>query len=279
MMPEGIYKLWDQFGFDLPAAPPDAWRTYDVNDPEPYYFDFDWLSSRHPDAYHKFGLSTDGIMQELERLVDLSNLEVADIGAGTGRSAIGAARKAKKVVAIDIFKSVVSFGAKAVRDAGFENVTYLRGDRAHLPLRDSCVDAVIAVWAEPDYWEAYRVLRPDGYLILGGGYVPGSGRGELTAVLKQESLEQETEVAPSAWFDPHCPSKDWIGDESSLGNIPLLDGVHFRDFTHVSDYGDVQEAAALAQRFWGPLAGQYLRERNQSTIASRLRIYYGQVKK
>ena len=84
----------------------------------PGYFDFDWLSAYHPDLYHKFSLSTEGLMDELEELVDLSDLVIADIGAGTGRATIRASEKAKHVYAIDVYRSVVEFGRDLVQDLG-----------------------------------------------------------------------------------------------------------------------------------------------------------------
>src|SRR5512135_2574669 len=86
-----------QSGYKLPAAPADSWRIYDEDNPIPGYFQFDWLSSRHPDLYYRFALSTTGLMEKLHTLIDLTGSSVVDIGAGTGRSAIGAARKAKQV--------------------------------------------------------------------------------------------------------------------------------------------------------------------------------------
>ena len=65
-------------GYFLEAAPPDAWRVYDERDPVPCYFEFAWLNAYRPDLYHRFALSTEGLMDELETQVDLSSL----IGAG-----------------------------------------------------------------------------------------------------------------------------------------------------------------------------------------------------
>ena len=54
-------------GYQLKAAPMDDWRTYDEHNPVPGYFEFDWLSARHPDLYHTFAQSTVGLMHELEQ--------------------------------------------------------------------------------------------------------------------------------------------------------------------------------------------------------------------
>jgi hypothetical protein len=40
--------------------------------PDPGYGEFDWLSARHPDLYHRFALSTEGLMAELSTIFDLA---------------------------------------------------------------------------------------------------------------------------------------------------------------------------------------------------------------
>jgi ubiquinone/menaquinone biosynthesis C-methylase UbiE len=150
-------------GYHVKAAPLDAWRNYDESNPVPGYFDFDWLSARHPDLYHKFALSTIGLMSELDKVVDLTRLEVADIGAGTGRVTVGAARKAKTVTAIDVYESVVFFGNELVKAAKLKNVRYVVGHNANLPMPDNSPDAAICAWADLNHAEAYRVLKPEGY--------------------------------------------------------------------------------------------------------------------
>lgn len=144
------------------ASPPDAWRVYDLRAPEPGYFEFGWLSARHPDLYHRFALSTVGLMAELEKVVDLTGLDVVDIGAGTGRSTLGAARTARHAYAVDAYASVVAFGRDDVDKAGRSNLTYLQGNNAALPLDDRSVDVALCAWAEIDYREAYRVPKPGG---------------------------------------------------------------------------------------------------------------------
>src|SRR5512142_366556 len=155
-------------GYHVKAAPSDSWRRYDERSPVPGYFDFDWLSARHPDLYDKFALSTDGLVEELHRLVDLTGCCVVEAGAGTGRAAILTARKARSVTAVDIFEPVITFGKERVRRAGVQNVHYLRGDCRSLPLPENSFDAFISSWAALSLPEAYRVLRPGGYLLLLG---------------------------------------------------------------------------------------------------------------
>lgn len=265
-------------GYNVPAAPLDDWRTYDEHNPVPGYFDFDWFSSRHPDLYHKFALTTSGLMDELESLFDLTGLEVLDIAAGTGRGTLQAARKVRRVTAIDIFESVVYYGREKVRQAGLQNVAYLRGDFNDLPLPSGNFDACISSWAFWNSSEAYRVLKPGGYIVWLGP-AAGSLCGELTDTLAPFFPHLITEFAPPEQFDPACPAVDTQLPDDEWSGLPVIPPTRQHDFTYVSDYGDMHEAAAILGRLYGPTAKHYLLERRQSTLAWRLRIAIARIRK
>lgn len=268
----------EKAGYKVPVAPNDAWRNYDEHNPVPRYFDFDWLSSRHPDLYHKFALSSVGLMDELDKLVDLTGLEVIDIGAGTGRSSMGAARKANKVTAIDPYESVLFLGRALASQAGFENIDYIRADCAHLPLPDNSFDASIHAWAIIDYQEAYRVLKPGGYLI---DLLPAPGAlcGELTPVLAEVYPQIVTEIAPADQLDASCPDSDSVLQDDMWNGVPVIAPIPIHDFTYVTDYADHCEAAAMIGRLYGPQAKQYMLDEQKSTLSWRLRIVINRVKK
>jgi SAM-dependent methyltransferase len=272
-----------RLGYRVPAAPLDSWRVYDIDDPDPGYFQFDWLSSRHPDLYHRFALSTDGLVEELHRLVDLSGLVVCDVGAGTGRSASGIAVRAREVIAVDAYESVVRFGSRTARGVGANNVTYVRGDRSRVPIRDASIDAVTCAWAYLDYAEAARILKPSGWLIV-MDHAPGSLAGELTGVLSSWLHDTRgippLDVAPAALFAEGCPSTDATDPVPSDLGIDVVDGtLRVHDFTYTASYDSPQELAAIAGRIYGPRAASYIEQRSQATLAWRLRISYAQVKK
>lgn len=265
-------------GYDIPAAEEGSWRHYDEANPQPGYFEFDWLSARYPDLYHRFALSTVSLINELPQLIDLKGLAIADIGAGTGRSSIGLAKHARHVYAFDAYAAVVDFGQKAVQAAGCRNVEYHRADRAALPLPDASVDAVTACWAALDVAEAYRVLKPDGWLIQ-MDCVPGTLCGELTPTLQSSYPTLLIAPTPAEQLDPTYPPADFVMGHASGIDVPLVDGIHVHDFTSVSEYGSVDEAMAIFGRLYGPKAAEYLRAHNKSALASRLRISYGCVAK
>ncbi len=265
-------------GYHLKAAPSGDWRTYAGHKPVPGYFEFDWLSARHPDLYHAFARSTVGLMDELNQLVDLSGLDVIDAGAGTGRSTLEAAKIAKHVTAVDIYEAVVSFGNARVAQAGLSNVTYLRGDGAHLPFANHSFDAWISSWAVPWFSEAYRVLKPGGFLFVMGS-APGALCGELTSTLADAYPDLITAIAPAEQLDAAFPKEDTLLEGSTWNGLPVASPVMRHDFTYTADYGDIQEAAAILGRLYGPKARQYMLDRQKSTLAWRLRIEVARIKK
>jgi ubiquinone/menaquinone biosynthesis C-methylase UbiE len=266
-----------RYSYDMQAAPPDAWRIYDPVNPDPGYFQFDWISARHPDLYHQYGVNSIGLMDEFVRLVDLAGLDVLDVGAGTGHSTIGAARKAHHVTAVDVYRSVVEFGRSAVRAAGLTNVTYVVGDRSKLPVPDNSTDVVIGVWADPDDREAARVLKHGG-ILAHLGPAPGNPKGELTATLFSD-VAAAGEIAPIADLDPTRPPESTVLLEEQWAGVPILDGIHRHEFSYVADYGTVENAAAIHGRILGPAAAKYLTDRGQATIRWRLLCTYARVDK
>ena len=265
-------------GYDIIAAPVDSWRTYDVSDPDPGYFQFDWMSSRHPDLYHSFALTSDGLVAELDQLVDLRGLEVVDVGAGTGRSTAGLARKAAHVLAVDVYASVVAFGQERLRAAALGNVTYKRADRSHLPVPDASVDVVVGCWAELDRVEAARTLRPGGLLVQMGGHPEEPG--ELGPILAAEFPHLVPGARGGAEPRPDRAAADLTLPAEEWPDVNLADGVlHAHDFTYTAQYGSPEEAAAIFGRLFGPRSARYLWDRGQSTVWSRLRICYGYIVK
>lgn len=265
-------------GYKLQAAPVGSWRTYDEADPIPGYFQFDWLSSRHPDLYHDFALSSVGLIEKLHTLFDLTGHDVVDIGAGTGRSSLGAAQKARKVFAVEFYASAAAFGKNQVESAHGTNVHYVVGNRPQLPLPQSCVDVAISCWAELNPEEAYRVLKPDGYLIQLGS-TPDALCGELTTLLAPDYPWIPQESAPPEVFRAGYPDTYSTTDSSIWNNIPVTGPIHIHHFTYVVDYKHYAEVASMTGRLYGPKARNYFTARKQSTFSWRLQITIGQVSK
>jgi ubiquinone/menaquinone biosynthesis C-methylase UbiE len=254
-------------GFDIEAAPEGDWRDYDRENPDPGYYQFDWLSARHPDLYHRFSLTSTGAMAELATLVDLTDLVVVDVGAGTGRATLAAAAVAARVYAVDAYASVLEYNARLTREAGFTNVEHLRGDRSALPLDDGVADAVIASMAGLDHREAARVLKPGGFMAY-LGLQEAWFAGELTTAFLGPTVPE---------IDVDAPAVDTVSDEQDWHGVRTLDGVHHHDFPYVATYDSVEEAVAIIGRLMGPEAAAYLAERKQRTVAWGIRISWARV--
>ena len=78
--------------------------------------------------------------------LDLRGLRVADIGAGEGRLALGAARLAESVIAIDPDRSALARGRREAKRLGLANVSFREGAAQSLELRDESFDLVILSW-------------------------------------------------------------------------------------------------------------------------------------
>jgi ubiquinone/menaquinone biosynthesis C-methylase UbiE len=261
-----------QAGYELKAAEKGSWRRYDENNPVPGYFEFDWLSSRFPDLYHAFALSTVGLINKLHTLIDFSGMHVLDVGAGTGRSSIELSKKANMVQSTDVYRSVIEFGKNEIQRLGIQNIEYAVGDRDNLPFQDGTFDAVVFSWAEANHKEAYRVLKNNGYLVQMAS-IPEALCGEITDLLN------ETHQNDRRMFLPDHPDELEQIDNSAYSGIPLVDSIAVHRFTYLSKYESYKELASIAGRLYGPKAKHYFTERKQDTFSWRLEIKIGQVRK
>jgi len=78
--------------------------------------------------------------------VDLRGRRVADIGAGEGRLALGAARDAKTVLAVDPDRTALARGRTEATRRGLRNVTFRYGTAQDLRLPDRSFEVVIFSW-------------------------------------------------------------------------------------------------------------------------------------
>lgn len=175
--------------------------------------------------------------EEYERLtageqVHLGALDVArvdgdvvlDAGAGTGRLTLPLARRARHVYALDPAPPMLNVLERKLQAAGLYNVDILRGVFRRVPLPDNSVDATIACSAFGEH-EAQGGVR--GLAELRRVTRPG---GRIVILWPQEP----------AWF-------------LARGfRYTVLPGALTNTFASMED------AWAVATRFYGPQAAQYL---------------------
>jgi ubiquinone/menaquinone biosynthesis C-methylase UbiE len=108
----------------------------------------------------------------LEKLMP-SDLVLADIGCGTGSLTLELARFAKRVLAIDLSRAMLTRAADVAKESKISNVEFRRGNIEKLPVPDNSVDATFCVMVlhfleNPDQavQELCRITRPGGSVIV-----------------------------------------------------------------------------------------------------------------
>lgn len=119
------------------------------------------------------------LIQSPKRLVKLLDLKpdsrVLELGPGAGYFSPELARAVPqgKLVLVDVQQEMLDMAKERLKDRGFKNVEYRRGDAAYLPVESESFDAVFLAMVlgempnrEACLKEIRRVLRPEGLLSI-----------------------------------------------------------------------------------------------------------------
>ena len=122
------------------------------------------------------------ILKEIKKRIDLTGLDVADFGTGTGRVSGLLAPHVKFIHAFDASAHMLAEASHSLKKLGLENWQTSVADHRQIPLDDASVDLVISGWSfcylavwGGDEWgtaleaglvEMERILKPGGMMIL-----------------------------------------------------------------------------------------------------------------
>lgn len=122
------------------------------------------------------------ILQAVEQICPLKNLQVIDLGAGTGRITRILAPHVSNIKAFDKSAHMLARAQSSLHAMGLTNWQAGVADLRHIPVPDESADLVIAGWSfcylavwggenwreelETGYQEIIRILRPGGVMIL-----------------------------------------------------------------------------------------------------------------
>jgi ubiquinone/menaquinone biosynthesis C-methylase UbiE/biotin operon repressor len=103
----------------------------------------------------------------------MPEIDVADLGAGEGTLSQLLARRARKVIAVDLSEKMVEVGKQLARDNGVINLEYRLGDLEDPPVAERSVDLAIFSQAlhhasspQKAIAAAHRMLRAGGRVVI-----------------------------------------------------------------------------------------------------------------
>ena len=179
------------------------------------------------------------VLRALDHHLPVTGL-IADIGAGTGFTALRLASEQRRIVAVEPNRDMVRPDAK---------LRWVRGDAGHMPFADGSFDAAYATWAYfftrawdpwPGLIELHRIVGVGGALVV----VDNLGGDEFST------------------FSPDDMSADaerWSGYGFSCEQIDT----HF-------EFDSLQDAIALFTRFFGGRAGR----RATTSVGHRVGLFH-----
>ena len=200
-----------------------------------------WASGNYPAV-------ADDIVGSLGRVlvehVDVQRGQrVLDVAAGTGTSAIPAARRGAAVTATDLTPELLDVG-RASSDAEGLDLTWERADAEALPYGDGSYDVVlstIGVMFAPHHQQAadelVRVARPGGTIgVL--SWTPEGFIGQLFATMKPYAPPPPPGASPAPWWGRADHVRELFGDrvaelvarQRTLPVDRFADGRAFRDY-------------------------------------------------
>jgi ubiquinone/menaquinone biosynthesis C-methylase UbiE len=122
------------------------------------------------------------ILRAVEQICPLKDLDVIDLGAGTGRLTRILAPRVSTIKAYDASAHMLARAQSCLHAMGLSNWQAGVADHRHIPVPDASADLVIAGWSfcylavwggekwrddlELGYQEMLRLLRPGGVIIL-----------------------------------------------------------------------------------------------------------------
>ncbi len=116
----------------------------------------------------------DNVMETVEKLVDLKDKIVLDLGCGTGRYAIPMAKKAERVYAVDYSRTMLKVLRRKIRENGIKNIRIINSDYGEIKFPDEYADVIFFSLSFPahsknrnaDLRKFRKILKTGGVIII-----------------------------------------------------------------------------------------------------------------
>ena len=170
------------------------WRLLEISGSwEKYYVTL----SKLPKKYRKFASF---VVEALPAFKCQRLKLVLDLGCGAGRHTVCLARNGFDAFGVDVSKSALRLAKEWAREENLEKAAFVQASMAHIPFRDSQLDAVISVSVihhavkediEETVNEVHRILRRNGLLLANLASVndPRYGKGKMVEAGTFKMLE------------------------------------------------------------------------------------------
>jgi len=192
------------------------------------------------------------IMRALEEIVNPDDLDILDLGAGTGRLTLMLAPRNRSIRAFDASDEMLRVCRQRLEATGLSNWKVDVADHRQLPVEDGSADLVVSGWSvaylyswHPETWqdelekwlgEMKRILRRDSFIVL----FESLGTGNESPI----KLEQLKEYYP--WLDEVGFQNKWIRTDYQ--------------------FKSVDEAEELSRFFFGDELGDKVHANNWITL-------------
>lgn len=133
-----------------------------------------FVAYAYPEVMNEVGYIRNWSPQRLYDLVDLEDKIVLDVGAGTGRLAFAAAKRARRVYASEPCDMLREHMRDKIKREGVVGVKVLDGIVTNLPYEDDTFDVVLSGHVVGDFYdeeiaEMTRVTRNGGWIVCCNG--------------------------------------------------------------------------------------------------------------
>ena len=158
----------------------------------------------------------DNLLPAIQEIISPNNLDVIDLGAGTGRLACLLAPSARSMCAFDLSPHMLSLASSRLMERGLNRWLVAAADHRHIPLGGNSADLVISgwsscylvVWAEKNWagaleaglQEVNRLLREGGTSIIIETLGTGVERPAPPEKLQEYFQYLETEGFQQTWL-------------------------------------------------------------------------------
>lgn len=157
-----------------------------------------------------------------------------DIGSGAGQLGIELTKLTSlKVYLLDINTKVVATASKNIRLADIsDRVSILQGNVQQMPLGDNIAELIVSrgsifFWDDKSQGlrEIYRVLKPGGIALIGGGVSRYLSQWERKIFIKwrETELEKESEKKKKEWYKLRSPNYFYqLLEDTSISNFKII---------------------------------------------------------